>query len=237
MQFKRFFRELTVWEWLLWMSSLLLITTSFFLTPHSDALTLIASLVGVSALIFAAKGHVMGQILIVIFSLIYGVISFRVRYYGEMLTYLGMSMPIAIASVVTWLRNPFAQSAQVAVARMRARQLAVMLSLGAVVTVGFYFLLRALGTAQLFFSTLSVFTSFVAAWMAMQRSAFYALGYAANDAVLIILWLLESRNDPGALPMLVCFVVFLCNDLYGFFNWLRMRKKQESDNSHENVFP
>ena len=234
-QFKRFFRELTIWDWLLWTISLLLISAAFLLTPHSDALTLAASLVGVTALIFAAKGHVMGQVLIVLFSLIYAVISFRARYYGEMMTYIGMSMPIAIASIVTWLRNPFAESAQVAVARMRPRQIAVMFFAAVAATVGFFFLLRSLGTAQLFFSTLSVFTSFIAAWMSMQRSAFYALGYAANDVVLIVLWLLESKNDAGSTPMLVCFVVFLCNDLYAFFNWLRMRKQQEGADSRENT--
>ena len=39
-------------------------------------------------------------------NLLYGVISFTFSYYGEMLTYLGMTMPIAIFDLISWLKNP-----------------------------------------------------------------------------------------------------------------------------------
>ena len=43
----------------------------------------------------------------VVFSLMYGYISFSFAYYGEMITYLGMTMPIAIFALISWLRNPY----------------------------------------------------------------------------------------------------------------------------------
>ena len=49
----------------------------------------------------------MGQLLMVLFSLLYGMISLNVSYYGEMITYLGMTMPMAVFSLITWLKNPF----------------------------------------------------------------------------------------------------------------------------------
>lgn len=59
---------------------------------------------------------------------------------------------------------------------------------GTAVTAVFYFILAALDTPNLVFSTISVITSFLAAALTMLRSSYYALGYAANDIVLIILW-------------------------------------------------
>ena len=100
------FRDLTRFELGLWLISLTAVTASFLLSPSTDYLTLAASLIGVTALIFVAKGYVIGQILTVVFALFYGVISFYFRYYGEMITYLGMTSPMAIAAVVSWLRNP-----------------------------------------------------------------------------------------------------------------------------------
>ena len=49
--------------------------------------------------------------------------------------------------------------------------------------------------------------------------------------VLIILWLLAARSDKGYLSVVVCFAVFLVNDIYGFLNWRRMEKKQASASS------
>ena len=91
--------------------------------------------------------------------------------------------------------------------------------------------LKALGTANLLPSTVSVTTSFLAVYLTFRRSPLYALGYAANDVVLIILWLLAARSDKGYLSVVVCFAVFLVNDIYGFLNWRRMEKKQASASS------
>ena len=81
------FKNLTKFERKLWLLSVVVVAGSFLLAPDRDYLTLTASLIGVTALIFVAKGYVLGQILTVIFAIFYGIISFYFRYYGEMLTY------------------------------------------------------------------------------------------------------------------------------------------------------
>jgi len=95
------------------------------------------------------------------------------------------------------------------------------------VTMVFYFILKALGNASLFVSTLSVTTSFIASYLTWRRSPWYALGYSANDVILIILWIQAARTDVSSLPMVFCFIMFLANDLYGFYNWRRMKKQQK----------
>jgi nicotinamide riboside transporter PnuC len=92
--------------------------------------------------------------------------------------------------------------------------------------VAFYLILGALDTSNLVISTVSVSTSFLAAALTYLRSPYYALGYAANDVVLIVLWVLASVVDISYLSMVVCFIMFLVNDLYGFINWRRMQRKQ-----------
>lgn len=144
------FSTLTKKEWLLWLGSLFIVLVSNILAANFDPLTLIAALVGVTSLVFAAKGNVWAQVLMIVFSILYGIISFRFRYWGEMITYLGMALT-------------------------------------------------------------------------MLRSSYYALGYAANDVVLIVLWLLASLTNSGYLPVAVNFIIFFFNDLYGFISW----KKRE----------
>ena len=225
MKLKNPFKELTRFELCLWLCSITVVTVSFLFSSE-NWMTLIASLIGVTALIFVAKGFVIGQVLCVIFAVFYGIISFWFRYYGEMLTYLVMTAPIALLSVFSWLKNPYKDTAEVKVNRMTRKQVALMCVLTVCVTVVFYFLLKALETANLIFSTISVTTSFLACYMSMMRSPYYALGYAANDIVLIVLWILAAIEDLSYLPMIFCFVMFLINDAYGFWNWQRIQKRQ-----------
>lgn len=221
------FRLLTKFEIGLWTVSVTALLCSFFASGAADVLSLIASILGVTSLIFLARGFVIGQALMILFAILYAIISFKARYYGEMITYLGMSAPAALIAMINWLRHPYKESSEVEVSHHLSVAAKLLLGLGTVgATVGFYFILRALGTANLLVSTASVATSFLAATLAACRNPYYALVYALNDLVLIALWIAVMRGDLAALNMTICFVVFLVNDLYGFFSWLRMAKRQ-----------
>ncbi len=218
--------SLTPFEWGLWLISVLVVAGTALIFRTSDALSVCASLIGVTALIFVAKGHIWGQVLTIVFAVFYGVISWEFRYYGEVITYLCMTAPMAALALCTWLRNPFEGTAEVRVRRMTGKQTAMMLFLAALTTLAFYFILRALGNAALLVSTLSITTSFLASYLTAMRSPWYALAYAANDLVLIVLWVLAALADPSSVPMAACFTMFFANDVYGFINWRRMEKRQ-----------
>lgn len=226
MKNKRLFSVLTKFEFVLWMLSVCTIVISFLLGGGDSVLSMVASVVGVTALIFVAKGRVLGQVLTVVFAVFYGIISFYFRYYGEMITYLCMTAPIAVLTVIEWIRHPYAGTKEVEVHRVSRKQAITMVVLAVVVTIAFYYILRALGNANLLFSTLSVTTSFIASYLTYCRSPYYAIAYAANDIVLIVLWVLATMENIGYLPMVLCFVMFFVNDMYGFFNWKRMEKRQ-----------
>ena len=175
-------------EKMLWCLSLTLIITAFLLFDRENLLTLFASIIGVTSLIFNAKGNPFGQVLMIIFSILYGIISFSFAYFGEMITYLGMTMPMAVFALIAWLRNPYKENkSEVKVNSIGAKEVVFMFLLTAFVTFVFYFILDYFNTANMFFSTLSVFTSFIAAYLTFRRSPYFALAYAANDVVLIIL--------------------------------------------------
>ncbi|MBR5500776.1 MAG: nicotinamide mononucleotide transporter [Clostridia bacterium] len=220
------FHDLSKFERFLWGISLLGIVASFVLSGGGDWLSAIASLIGVTALIFVAKGYVLGQVLTVVFAVFYGIISFYFGYYGEMLTYLCMTAPIAVAAIVSWLRHPYKGTKEVEVGDLKPGTVVYLFLLAVVVTFAFYWILKWIHTTNLIISTLSVTTSFLAVGLTVLRSPYYALAYGANDIVLIVLWVFATLENISYLPMVFCFVMFLANDLYGFFNWQRMRKGQ-----------
>ncbi len=216
----------TKFELFLWGASALIVTISYCFS-EDGVLSFVASLIGVTSLIFCAKGNPFGQVLIIIFSLLYGIISYSFSYYGEMLTYVFMTLPMAVFSLISWLRHPYGNNrSEVEVNKLTRGEWIVAAVLTAAVTVIFYFVLSALDTANLLPSTISVTTSFIAVYLTALRSPYYAIGYAANDIVLIILWLLASLENPKYISVVACFAAFLANDIYSFINWRKMEKRQ-----------
>lgn len=223
-------RNLTKFEAFLWGMSVFVVSVSFLFTSNQSYLALFASLTGVTALIFVAKGDAVGQILTVAFSVMYAIISYTFKYYGEMITYLCMTAPIAVLSVITWMKNPYCKGkSEVKINRLKRKDAVIMFVYAAAVTSIFYFVLAFFNTSNLLISTLSITTSFLASYLTYRRSVFYALAYAANDIILIILWILAAINDISYLPMIFCFSVFLLNDIYGYINWRRIEKRQKNN--------
>ncbi len=221
------FKTLSKFETILWLLSVTVVLISSFFSGIEGIFSGIASLVGVTALIFVAKGMIAGQVLTIIFALMYGTISLFFKYYGEAITYIGMSLPMAAVALISWIKHPYKDSDEVAIDHMTPKKFTLVGITALAVTAVFYFILRWLHTANLFFSTLSITTSWAACMLTFLRSPYYALAYAANDIVLIILWVSAAVNDISCLPMIFCFIMFLANDLYGFYNWKRMQKAQE----------
>ena len=228
MKLKTILHYFTKTEWILWLSSVTVITASFLLFGAESNLSFIASLIGTTALIFVAKGNPIGQMLMVIFSILYGIISFSAAYYGEMITYLCMSAPMNLFSLASWLKNPYkGNKSQVAINHLKKKDVVTMTLITIPVSVALYFILATLGTKNLVPSTISVITSFIAAYLTFKRSVYFSVAYAANDIILIVLWLMTLSSSTSYVSVVVCFVIFLFNDLYTFSNWLKIRKKQE----------
>lgn len=219
------FKRLTKYELMLWITSMVVILVSAIVAGGDGILSSIASLIGVTALIFVAKGDAFGQLLTIIFSIVYGIISYKFKYYGELITYVCMSAPAALITMITWLKHPYTEHEVKIVKLSKSKWLFTAIT-SIIITIAFYFILKALGTTNLLVSTISILTSSFACILLIFRSPYYAIAYSTNDIVLIILWVLATIDSIEYLPMILCFVMFLANDLYGFYNWRRMRKRQ-----------
>ena len=144
-----------------------------------------------------------------------------------MITYLGMTMPMAVFALISWLRNPYnGNKAEVKVNTIGKTETVLMWVMTVVITIPLYFILAYFNTANIVPSTISVTTSFLAVYLTFRRSSYFALAYAANDIVLIVLWVLASLCDVRYISVVVCFVAFLANDIYGYLSWQKMKKRQ-----------
>ena len=222
-------------DYIVWFSSLAIILVSSLVAKEKNALSIITSLIGASSLIFVAKCHPIGQFIKIIFATLYGIKSLTFHYYGEFITYVFMSLPVALLTAISWLKHPFEKGqGEVKVENLNAKKWLTLVFSTIVVTTIFYFVLKALSTPNLIVSTISIATSFSACMMRIFRSPYYAVFYGVNDIVLIVLWSMACKQDITYLPLVVCFCVFLLNDTYGFISWLLMKKHQRKLSNEEN---
>ncbi len=216
-------------DMIIWISSATAVVLAFCIFDRKNYLNLIAALLGVTSLILSAKGNPISQVLIIIFSILYGLISYQCAYYGEMLTYIGMTAPMAVIALISWLRHPYkGNHHEVAVNQLRKREIPLIVVLTVLVTAAFYPLLAYFHTANLIPSTISIATSFLAVYLTFRRSPYFALAYAANDIVLMVLWISASFKDISYLSVVICFAAFLINDIWGFISWAHMKKRQQN---------
>jgi nicotinamide mononucleotide transporter PnuC len=224
---KKLVNYFTITEKIIWCISVVAIITVFLLFDRESFLSLIASLTGVTSLILCAKGNPTGQMLMIVFCSLYGIISLSFGYYGEVATYIFMTMPMSVYALVCWLKNPYGNNkSEVKVSSIGKTDFIILPITTIIVTIIFYYVLKCFGTANLIPSTFSVTTSYVAVYLTARRSPFFALAYAVNDIVLILLWTLASMENSSYISVTVCFAVFLVNDIYGFISWNRMKKRQ-----------
>ena len=100
----------------------------FYIYKNDNYLYLIGNLIGVTALLFLAKGNPVGQILSIVFSLFYAYVSLSYRYYGECITYAFMTLPVAVVSTIAWFKHPYQDNnAEVEVVKLKLKDYLVAL--------------------------------------------------------------------------------------------------------------
>lgn len=228
--FKEFFTRIKWWEYL-YMSLIYAAMIAFGVVFNSGALVIINAIVSSTAIFFIAKGMVIGNILGIGQCVLYSVISYFNNFYGEMILCLCITLPIYIASICTWLKNLRKSEKVVKVNRMLSwKEWAISISIIACMTVGVYFLLRVLNTANLIVSTINVGLNIISGYLLIRRSEINFIFYILNNIVSIVLWsTLIAGGALNNIPTLVLFVVFFILNVIGFINWVRLKKKQNKE--------
>lgn len=212
-------KDWTRFEKILYFSSVTIVLIAGILCS-SNWLTIICSIMGITGAITQAKGKVISQFIGLIIVILYSILSYQNKYYGEVLIYIFIMMPIFISGIVSWIRNVNKDTNTVVKNELSKKEWTVLLIISVVLFVGLYFLLKYFNTQQLFVSTLSMLTSLFATYLVARRSKYGFLFYMCNDIILLILWGLPVINGELVLiPMVFNPIIMFINDIYGWKSW------------------
>lgn len=196
----------------------------------SDLLITTCSIVGITTALLLAKGKHLGQIFGILIVALYSIVSFKNRYYGEVLIYLCIMLPMYFIGVISWLKHQNKKTNSVEINNIKIKEWTTISILSIFVFLGIYFLLKSFNTSQLFISSLSVMDSLFAIYLSIRRSKYNFYFYVVNDLILIVLWGIPVISGSLILlPLVINPIINLINDIYGIYNWKKLEKIQKEN--------
>ena len=139
-----------------------------------------------------------------------------------------------ILGIISWLKHQDKDEDTVIISSLSKKEIIITLLSQLILFWLYYFILKAFNTKLLVLSSISGVTSVLASYFEARRSELSLLCYVANDLVIITLWLIPIINgQTDLISVLVGPILLLINDIYGSYNWRRLKKKQNEKGINE----
>lgn len=218
---KKYFKSWNKFEITLFILSLILIVgLGFYL--HCELLSIIVAFLGFFSALNQAKGFVFGQVTGVVMAILYSLMSYNNQYYGEVIVYLLVILPLYISGIYTWLKNKDKKSSKVKQNKIKKKEWTALAVVNIVAFVGLYFLLKYFNTSNLLVSTLSMNINLTATYLLVRRCKYTFLFYLVNSVILLVLWGLPVlEGNMLLLPMVFDGILLFVNNIYGLYSWSR----------------
>lgn len=219
-------KDWTKFEKILLYGSIFLVTLVGIIFK-SDILTTTCSIVGIITALLLAKGKKLGQIFGLLIVALYSIVSFKNGFYGEVIIYLFIMLPMYIMGIISWVKHQSKETNTVEVNEIKKKEWIIVSIVSVIAFIGIYFLLNLFNTKELFVSSLSVIDSLFAIYLGVRRSKYSFHFYVLNDLILILLWGIPvASGELLLIPMVFNPIINLINDLYGIYNWRKLEKMQ-----------
>ena len=179
-----------------------------------------------------AKGKYSCYIVGIISTFFYAFVSYSNSYYWEVIIAMCCTLPLMVIGLINWLKHQDSTNT-VIIKEITKKELLLVLLSQAIMFTGYYFLLKVFNTNNLLVSTFSVVASIIATYLTARRSEHGFIGFIINDIILIILWSIPAiKGNTNIIPVLLCPVLLFINDIYGVYNWKKIKNNQTIKNTN-----
>lgn len=200
---------------------------------NSSLLTIICSIAGILCALTQAKGKVISQFIGLLIVVLYSILSFQNKFYGEVIIYVFIMFPLFISGIISWIKNLNKETNTVNENKLYKKEWILLTIISIVLFVLLYYLLKYFNTSQLLVSTLSLVTSLFATYLVSRRSKYGFLFYIGNDIILFILWGGQVvKGNFALIPILVNPIINFINDSYAWKSWNKREKREENKNEN-----
>lgn len=168
---KKIFKNWSKFEIILLISSIVLIVFSEIISK-SEILTVCTSISGILCALLMAKGKVLSQVVGLVEIVLYTILSYKNEYYGEVIIYITVQLPLYIMGIISWIKNKNEETETVNKNEIHKIEWILLFFVNIVVFVALYYILKYFNTKQLIVSTISMITSLSATYLLARRSKY-----------------------------------------------------------------
>lgn len=230
---KNYFKDWNTFEKTYVILSFMLIIATNILA-NGTIITTLYNICYIAGAILAAKGKVENYIFWFVGVFIYSIISFNQHYYGEIIINIVISLPLMIIGIIDWLKHKDDVNNSIVINNLSIKEISIVLLSQFIMFFGYYYLLKFFNTEELIISSLSIVASVLAMYFEARRSELCYYSYLTNDVIILSLWLIPViKGNTMLLSVVICPTLLFINDIYGVYNWKRLKKIQNVEDKNE----
>lgn len=134
-------------------------------------------------------------------------------------------IPMNFIGFYLWSRHKDEKSGEVEGKALTPKQIVILLAATAVIVIIYWKILTHLGGQLALIDAMSTVFSVIALIMQVARYAEQWLLWIIVNIVSVIMWILLIGKDSSAVTMVVMWIAYLFNSIYGYYNWKKLAAK------------
>ena len=211
------------WE-VLWLAFACITIFALSVYWKDTVMGIISATTGVVCVVCTGKGKLSAYIFGMVNTLLYAIIAYKAKYYGEVMLNAMYYFPMQFYGIYVWSRHMNAETHEVEKKEMK-RKGRLLLSLGVVgATIIYGFILKLLGGKLPFVDALSTVVSVAAMIVSIKMYAEQWMLWIVVDVVTVIMWAIAFAQGNDSIATLLMWIVYLCNAVVMYVKWTKEAK-------------
>ena len=186
---------------------------------------IVSATTGVACVVCTGKGKLSAYPLGAINVLLYAIIAWKAKYYGEVMLNLIYYFPMEFYGLYVWKKHMNTETHEVEKRFMPWSKRILMIAAVVIGTLGYGFVLRALGGNLPFVDALSTVVSVVAMIVSIGMYVEQWILWIAVDIVTVFMWAKAFAAGNDSIATLLMWIVYLGNAVIMYFKWAREAKR------------
>lgn len=217
---KNEFRGWRLWE-LLWLAANCAIILGLSIYWRDTVVGTLAALTGIAYVVCNGKGKLMTYFFGVANAVLYSVVSYQAKFYGEVMLNVIYYLPMQVYGFYIWSKNMDSETYEVKKRKLIAKGRIQLVFAIAVITIGYGFLLRYLGGTLPFIDSLSTVASVFAVVMSIRMyMEQWTLWFVVN-VVSTVMWAISFAQGGESVSTLAMWALYIANSVVMHIKWSR----------------
>lgn len=187
------------------------------LITDSTLVSLVCAILGIGHVILVRKGHRYAMVLGAVQSLLYCIISFNAKIYGDFMLNL-YNVVFLSYGFIQWSNNT--KDNQLALARLTKRDMLALFDIVATVYVGVLIVLQLVGGFNPYLDATTTTLCIIGVFLMSKRYIECWIALSLNNIISVVLWtVFWLKGNSNAPVMMFMFGCYLINSVYAHKQW------------------